>query len=191
MAAHAVPYGVDARLHVSDLLQGDAQLAHELDLPQPLHVLLPVLPVAVLCVAPGGDEPLVLVEADILFCDAHLGLHFVDLHGLGPLSAFTVYLPPGGRSRGFSSFLQIFKNRLDYHTLKILFVFCFSRFSPQKVPRGCIPRAAMVYSSIQPGIFLGLPGNGKESSQCKENTSPSTQSPCPWPPWSWCPTPSP
>lgn len=106
MAAHAIAHGVGTRLHLADFLQRDAQLAQQLYLPQLVHLPRAVLPVAIFAVAPGGDESLLLVEANVLFGDAHLGLHLIDFHRLFPLCSFSVYLPQGGRSRFFCVFSE-------------------------------------------------------------------------------------
>ena len=82
MAAHPVAHGVAPRLHPADLLQGHAQFPQQLDLLELFHLSRAVLPIAVLAVAPGGNEALLLVKADILFGDAHLGLYLIDLHAL-------------------------------------------------------------------------------------------------------------
>ena len=104
MAAHPVPHRVGAPLHLADLLQGHPQLPQQLDPPQGLHLRLSVIPVAVLAVPPGGEQPLRLVKADVLSGDAHQGLHLVDLQAYHLTSVGRIHLPPGGRSRAFQNF---------------------------------------------------------------------------------------
>ena len=101
VAAHAVPHGLGPLLHPADLLNGHAQLPQQLDAPEDVHLLLAVVPVAVFAVAAGGEQALLLIEADILFCDAHQGLHLIDLHrdhlAFGPL-----YTLQQGEGQGLS-----------------------------------------------------------------------------------------
>ena len=59
-------------------------------------------------------EALLLIEPDILFRDAHQGLHFVDAHFWRASSEVVcpiINLPPGGTSRDFGTFPQIFVRR--------------------------------------------------------------------------------
>ena len=84
MAAHTVPHGVGAVLHLPDLLQRKAQLPKQLDPPQDLHLSLPIVPVTVLAVPPGGEQSLRLIKADVLPRDAHQGFHFIDFQGITP-----------------------------------------------------------------------------------------------------------
>ena len=65
VAQQAVGEGKFSLLHPPDLLQGHIQLAQQLDLAQGLHILLTIIPVAVVCVSTGGEQSLLFIEADI------------------------------------------------------------------------------------------------------------------------------
>ena len=53
--------------------------------------------VAVARFAAGGNEPLLLVKADVLFGHAHGGFHFVDLHGSG--ASLRAYVTPSRKGK--------------------------------------------------------------------------------------------
>ena len=67
------------------------------DAAQAFHVRLRVAAVAVARLAAGGNEPLLLVKADILFGHAHNGFHFVDLHGSG--ASLRAYVTPSRKGK--------------------------------------------------------------------------------------------
>ena len=106
VAAHPVGHRAPG-LHPPDFLQRYAQLAHQLDLPQDGHLCLAVVPVAVFAVAPGGQQPLLLIEADVLFGDAHLGLHLVDLHGRSPFLELPYTFHKGEGQEVFEKFFRL------------------------------------------------------------------------------------
>lgn len=64
---------------------------------QAFHVRLRVAAVAVARLAAGGNEPLLLVKADVLFGHAHSGFHFVDLHGSG--ASLRAYVTPSRKGK--------------------------------------------------------------------------------------------
>ena len=112
MAAHAVSHRVGPVLHPADLLQGNAQLPQQFDLEERLDLGVPVIPVAVLAVPPGGQKALGLIEADVLPGNAHQGLHLVDFQV--PHLGFRVHDTPSSRGkvkRNFVNFRKRAKKR--------------------------------------------------------------------------------
>ena len=91
MPAHAVAHRMYPLEHLPDFLNGQAQLSQQPDPQQNLHILFPIIPVTVLGVSPGAEQSLVLVKADILFCDPGQGLHFIDFHRRVTLFLFILY----------------------------------------------------------------------------------------------------
>ena len=106
--------GCHALDDLPDLLTGDIQLPEKSDLGEPVHIRQGVFPIAVGGVASRGDQTLLLVEADILFGDAHQLFDLIDLHDSllfdpdWPFFTKTIRLPPGGRSSTFSLFYIFF-----------------------------------------------------------------------------------
>ena len=108
VAAHTVAHRLLSLLHPADVLNGDAQLAHELNALEGLHLRPAVVPVSVFAVAPGGQQSLFLIEAYILFGDAHQGLHFVDFHANHLSVTPLLYTFPLVESQVFSAETCIF-----------------------------------------------------------------------------------
>ena len=104
MPPHAVAYRVGAGEHEPNFVDGYIQLPQQPDPAEHQHVLFSIIPVAVFRVSPGTDQPLLLVEADVLFLDSRQDLDLVDFHTGHRLSAYNINLPAGGKSSVFLYF---------------------------------------------------------------------------------------
>ena len=103
LAVHTLCQRALSFQHLPDLGQRHVQLAQQFDAAQAFHVRLGVAAVAVARLPARGDEPLLLVKADVLFGHADGGFHFVDLHG--PAASLQAHLTPSRKGK-VKRFLQ-------------------------------------------------------------------------------------
>ena len=106
MPPHAVAHCVGAGEHEPNFVNGHIQLPQQPDPAEHQHVLFSIIPVAVFRVPPGTDQPLLLVEADVLFRDSRQGLDLVDFQ-TGHRLSDSYYKPSTrGKVKCFCIFLE-------------------------------------------------------------------------------------